>query len=162
MKCDCLNTPIGKLVILAEGGYIKRILFEDEQPNNPCFAGEISQAVPVLQLAKQQLSEYFAGKRKVFSLPLNPKGGAFHKKVWDCMMDKVAYATTASYSQVADMVGNPKASRAVGMANNRNPIPIIIPCHRIVGKGGGLVGFRWGVSIKDWLLEFEKNHNKIV
>jgi len=108
-----------------------------------------------------QLTEYFDGTRKEFTIPLNPKGGPFLQRVWKIMTSsQLPFGTTITYSALANLAGNPRASRAVGMANNRNPIPIIIPCHRVVGKNGTLTGFRGGLSMKEQLLSHEKKHSK--
>lgn len=109
----------------------------------------------VLQMCATQLDEYFAGKRRVFDVPINPSGGPFSKRVWQIMVRDPAFGTTTTYSALAKMAGNGRASRAVGMANNRNPIPIIIPCHRVVGKNGKLTGFRAGLDVKEKLLRHE-------
>ena len=105
--------------------------------------------------AKKQLAEYFEGKRFDFDLELNPKGTDFQKKAWQ-ELQKVPYGQLATYKQVAEKLGNPNASRAVGLANNRNPIPIIVPCHRIVGSDKKLVGFAYGVDVKQQLIDHEK------
>ena len=102
-----------------------------------------------------QLKEYLAGRRQVFELPLKPEGTAFQKKVWNALLT-VPYGETRSYGDIAVQIENPKAFRAVGMANNRNPIPIVIPCHRIIGAGGSLVGHGGGLDIKVKLLELEQ------
>jgi len=146
-----IKTSIGKITIAADGELITGILFDGEQPE------EIrDEATPVLQMAAKQLEEYFCGTRKAFDVPIKLNGGLFHRKVWQTMMERVPYGCTVSYGDIAHMVGNPKAARAVGMANNRNPIPIIIPCHRIIGKNGKLTGFRAGLDIKEKLLTLER------
>ncbi len=104
--------------------------------------------------AATQLMEYFAGKRRTFSLPLAPKGTPFQKEVWQAL-SSIPYGQTRSYADIAAQVGRPKAFRAVGMANNRNPIPIVIPCHRVVGSSGDMVGYAYGTKIKRYLLELE-------
>lgn len=105
--------------------------------------------------ARQQLAEYFAGKRKVFDLELNPKGTDFQKKVWRELV-KIPYGRTISYGELAKRIGNPSASRAVGLANGKNPISIIIPCHRVIGKNGSLTGFGGGIEVKRFLLDHEQ------
>ena len=104
---------------------------------------------------KQELEEYFAGTRQTFDLPLAPKGTAFQQKVWAALRE-IPYGQTRSYGEIAAIVGNPKASRAVGMANNQNPISILIPCHRVIGKDGSLTGYGGGTEKKKWLLELEQ------
>ena len=105
--------------------------------------------------AFRQLSEYLNGKRVAFDLPLNPEGTEFQKKVWTALC-KIPYGETRSYKQIAEAVGNSKASRAVGMANNKNPIMIFIPCHRVIGANGSLVGYAGGLDMKEELLALEK------
>jgi methylated-DNA-[protein]-cysteine S-methyltransferase len=107
------------------------------------------------ELASQQLSEYFSGKRKSFDLPLEPQGTEFQKKVWSALLE-IPYGETRSYKDIAERIGNPKACRAVGGANNKNPIVIIIPCHRVIGAYGGLVGYGLGLPMKQQLLDIEK------
>lgn len=104
--------------------------------------------------AIQQLREYFAGKRKIFSLALGPRGTEFQRAVWS-ELQRIPYGETISYKQLADRIGKPKAVRAVGAANGANPIPIIIPCHRVIGKDGSLTGFGGGLPLKKRLLELE-------
>jgi len=129
---------------------VTAIFFDGEGPQNM----QETQS-PILLMAATQLKEYFDGDRKTFDVPISPAGGPFHKKVWRIMIDEIKYGQVTSYSELAQMAGNPKAARAVGMANNRNPIPIIIPCHRVLGKSGKLTGFRAGLSIKEKLLTLE-------
>lgn len=105
----------------------------------------------------KQLDEYFAGKRKTFDLRLNPKGTPFQKKVWAALCE-IPYGKTASYKEIAQAVGNPDAARAVGMACNKNPIAIVIPCHRVVGSNGALTGYASGLDRKKQLLEFEQSN----
>ena len=107
--------------------------------------------------AKTQLDEYFAGKRKEFDLPLAPKGTEFQIRTWAALRT-IPYGETWSYKQLAQAAGSPKGYRAVGMANNRNPISIIVPCHRVIGSDGSLVGFGGGLDAKRFLLEMEKKH----
>lgn len=104
----------------------------------------------------RQLKTYFAGKQKKFDLELNPMGTDFQKKVWEQLV-KIPYGQTISYGELAKRVGNPKASRAVGMANGKNPISIIIPCHRVIGKNGSLTGFGGGIDVKRFLLDLEQD-----
>lgn len=110
---------------------------------------------PLLQEAATQLSEYFAGNRTAFNIPMSPTGTAFQKKVWQ-VLQTIPYGETWSYKKVAMAIGNPNASRAVGMANNKNPIAIIVPCHRVIGANGKLVGYAGGLDIKSHLLQLEQ------
>ena len=112
-------------------------------------------AAPVLELAARQLAEYFAGERRVFTVPLSPAGTPFQKRVWEAL-PSIPYGETSTYGAVAQRIGNPNACRAVGMANNRNPLPIIIPCHRVVGRDGSLTGYAGGLDRKQFLLDLER------
>ncbi len=103
----------------------------------------------------QQLRQYFAGKRQQFDLPISPQGTPFQERVWQ-ELRKIPYGETASYGMIAQRIGKPKACRAVGMANSKNPMPIIIPCHRIIGKDGSLTGFGGGLPVKKQLLALER------
>jgi methylated-DNA-[protein]-cysteine S-methyltransferase len=109
----------------------------------------------LIKKAAEQLNEYFDGKLKVFDLPLVLHGTDFQVKVWKALQ-KIPYGKTSSYGEIAAIIGNPKASRAVGMANNRNPISIIVPCHRVIGHNGSLTGYAGGLKLKQQLLELEK------
>ena len=110
---------------------------------------------PLLQEAEEQLNEYFAGARREFDLPLVPKGTPFQKAVW-AEMNKIPYGETRTYGQLAAAIGRPKAARAVGAACNRNPIAILQPCHRVVGADSSLTGYAYGVEMKQYLLELER------
>jgi len=109
---------------------------------------------PILQLARRQLDEYFACTRTSFDLPLDAEGTAFERRVWD-LLRAIPYGTTTSYGELARRLGEPKDARAVGAANGKNPIPIIVPCHRVIGANGDLTGFGGGLERKRWLLEHE-------
>ncbi|MDC7126561.1 MAG: methylated-DNA--[protein]-cysteine S-methyltransferase, partial [Spirochaetales bacterium] len=106
--------------------------------------------------AKKQIIEYFEGTRKVFNLKLSPEGTDFQKKVWKALLD-IPYGETRSYQDIAKNIGNPKACRAIGNANNKNPIPLIIPCHRVIGKNGNLVGYGAGIDLKKTFLDIERD-----
>ena len=118
----------------------------------------VTKETPLIKCAAKQLEEYFSKKRKKFDLPLNPEGTEFQLKAWEALQC-IPYGETRTYGEIAAAIGNPKASRAVGMANNKNPIHIIIPCHRVIGANGSLVGYASGLEIKQMLLELE-NTNK--
>ena len=109
---------------------------------------------PVLQAAETQLREYFAGERLAFDLPLAPRGTPFQLQVWQALA-RIPYGSTVSYAQLAQAVGNPEAMRAVGAANGRNPLPIVLPCHRVIGADGSLTGFGGGLPTKQFLLQLE-------
>ncbi len=142
------DTLIGKIYIAEENGFITNISFK-----------KINAEEKETQLIKQtfnELNEYFNGERKFFDLPLAPFGTTFQKKVWE-ELQKIPYGQTVTYKYIAKQTGNEKACRAVGMANNKNPIAIIIPCHRVVGSNGSLTGYAGGIKIKQKLLELEKS-----
>ena len=152
-----IDTSIGKLTLIAKNGFITNIHFADEpvvaDANCPLEDSDMA----VLKECAKQINEYFAGEREIFTVPIKPKGGEFFQRVWEIMTtdERVGFSKTVTYSCLAELAGSPRACRAVGMANNKNPIPIIIPCHRVMGKGGSLTGFRWGLDVKKALLELE-------
>lgn len=144
------ETKIGLIGIAEEDGQITHLFFHGEIAP----AGYSVLETPILRHANEQLQEYFQGKREEFSLPLAPSGTKFMQQVWDALR-KIPYGETRSYKGIATAIGNSKSCRAVGMANNRNPIAIIIPCHRVVGSDGSLVGYAAGLEIKSFLLDHE-------
>ena len=144
-------TLFGNLWIGETGGAVTNVWFrEAEVP-----ASAVRKETELLKTAGRQLREYLDGKRKAFDLPLAPKGTDFHKSVWDALLD-IPYGETRTYGQIAAQIGNPNASRAVGLANNRNPIPVLIPCHRVIGSDGKLVGYAGGLDMKRRLLKIER------
>lgn len=145
------KTPIGNLKLVEMGKKLIEIDFTDEL--------EISTENQFLLDVKRQLEEYFLGRRKVFDVVLNLSGTDFQKTVWKELL-KIPYGETRSYKEIAIAIGNEKAVRAVGNANNKNRIPIIIPCHRVIGSNGKLVGYDGGLLIKENLLNLEKNNIK--
>jgi methylated-DNA-[protein]-cysteine S-methyltransferase len=112
----------------------------------------------VLETAAAQLAEYFAGRRRTFDLPLAPRGTGFQQRVWRAL-SAIPYGETRSYGAIAASIGRPAASRAVGAANGKNPIWIIVPCHRVIGASGHLTGYAGGIAVKRWLLEHERQHH---
>jgi methylated-DNA-[protein]-cysteine S-methyltransferase len=150
---DFYESTLGRLGICEEDGKILQIWFDEREGKDRPSEGEVRET-PVIAEAKRQLEEYFQGSRRQFELPLAPEGTEFQKKVWEALQD-IPYGETRSYKQVAEAVGNGKACRAVGMANNRNPIPIVIPCHRVVGSDQSLVGYGGGLDLKMSLLAME-------
>lgn len=149
MKALLCETPIGLLQIVEDDSAITEIRLADKNlPRN-------TEETPLLLEAKRQLTEYFSGKRKNFDLPLAPKGTPFQQKVW-AALQTIPYGETRSYKQIAEQIGSPKACRAVGLANNKNPIILAIPCHRVIGSDGRLVGYAGGVWIKEKLLALEQ------
>lgn len=145
------RTKIGLVAIEDNGTEITDVNVVSEDQINEMNETEL------LKKAAMQLNEYLEGKRNSFDLPLNPKGTEFQKKVWAALCD-IPYGETRSYKQIAECVGNPKACRAVGMANNKNPIMIFIPCHRVVGSDGSLTGYAGGLDMKEKLLSLEKGN----
>ena len=144
------QTPLGKIVIMENGYAITVVMFGVSLPEQVKV-----RETPLLKQANDQLHEYFIGQRKSFDLPLAPQGTAFQQKVWKALQD-IPYGTVCSYQDIARAIGNAKACRAVGGANNKNPIAIIIPCHRVIGANGSLVGYGGGLEIKRQLLELEQ------
>lgn len=149
-----LDSPIGTLLIAGDGDAIRRIEFpRNGKPGRPEAHWTESTRGPIAQ-AVRQLCEYFAGRRTSFDLPLAPEGTPFQRSVWRRLQD-IPYGETISYGELARRVGNPKASRAVGAANGKNPLPIVIPCHRVIGSNGTLTGFGGGLPTKEALLALE-------
>lgn len=155
MKHYCYyQSPIGRLLLIGAEGALEALHFPNEVQDrviDDSLEYDETPFRPVLE----QLSEYFAGKRQHFSLALAPKGTEFQQRVWQELRN-IPYGQTTSYGEVAARIGNPKAGRAVGMANGKNPLPIIVPCHRVIGKDGSLTGFGGGLEIKQHLLDLEK------
>jgi methylated-DNA-[protein]-cysteine S-methyltransferase len=147
------ETELGLIGIAENGEAITNVFFEKENKANNC----VQQETALLKAAGKQLMEYFIGSRKIFELPLAPEGTDFQKMVWKALLT-IPYGETNSYKEIAEKIGNPKACRAVGMANNKNPISIFIPCHRVIGANGKLVGYAGGLDIKEHLLGLEKTH----
>jgi methylated-DNA-[protein]-cysteine S-methyltransferase len=149
-----LDSPIGTVLIAGDAEAIRRIAFpKNGKPARPEPAWEHSARGPIGE-AVRQLRDYFAGRRTEFDLPLAPEGTPFQRAVWRQLQD-IPYGETISYGELARRVGNPKASRAVGSANGANPIPIMIPCHRVIAAGGKLGGFGGGLRTKQALLDLE-------
>jgi len=147
------DTDIGKISIAENDGFITHVLFGNEKLNDITV-----EETPLIKEAHKQIEEYLKGQRSLFDLPLAPSGTEFQKRVWNALKN-IPYGKTASYKDIAIEAGNEKASRAVGMANNKNPISIIIPCHRVIGKNGKLVGYGGGIEIKEYLLRLEKENS---
>lgn len=139
-------TPIGPLLLSAEDGRLSGVAFAD--------TAEARSSEPVLLEAEAQLHAYFAGELERFELPLAPRGTPFQLSVWDALLD-VPYGSTTSYSALAAAIGRPSACRAVGAANGRNPLAVIVPCHRVIGAGGALTGYGGGLERKHLLLALE-------
>jgi methylated-DNA-[protein]-cysteine S-methyltransferase len=152
------ETSIGKVFIAEDENGITDLDLSEEVSDTSEFVIRETEGIKV---AAKQLTEYLEGKRREFNLTLNPKGTQFQKLVWEALR-KIPYGETRSYKEVAEAVGNPKASRAVGMANHNNPIMCIIPCHRVIGANGSLVGYAGGIKIKEQLLNLEKETERNV
>ena len=147
------DTKIGTICLAQEDEYITNLYFKNEWDLEESEVRE----TPLIKEAKKQLDEYLVGNRKEFDLPLKAKGTEFQQEVWKALQE-IPYGETRYYGEIAEKIGNPKASRAVGLANNRNPISIFIPCHRVIGKNGKLVGYGGGLDIKEHLLNLERKH----
>ena len=150
------QTEIGRISVAEEGGSIRNLYFETDGIPQDIEICETE----IIKEASRQLKEYLAGGLKEFSLPLALVGTEFMRTVWKALCE-VPYGKTASYKDIAVAVGNSKAYRAVGLANNKNPIPIFIPCHRIIGSDGKLTGYRGGLELKRKLLELEGRYGDI-
>ena len=149
MAAISFNSKIGIITIDADETGIKALSLPDK-PKQPDISK--ASALPLLNEAKKQVLEYLEGSRKEFDLLLAPEGSVFQQKVWKALT-LIPYGETRSYGEIAKLIGNPKACRAVGMANNKNPISLIIPCHRVIGSNGSLVGYGWGLELKAELLK---------
>lgn len=153
MTWSTVDSPIGELTVVAEDGALVGLYMTGHRPapDPESFGERVDDALPA---ATAQLAEYFAGERTAFDLPLAPHGTAFQQAVWAALRD-IPYGETRSYGELAAALGRPGASRAVGLANGRNPISIVVPCHRVVGAGGKLTGYAGGMERKSWLLALE-------
>ncbi|RWR01094.1 hypothetical protein ED28_15395 [[Pantoea] beijingensis] len=152
----CMASPVGKLTLLASERGIAAILWENDDPRRVRIPAsiEVADDHPLLGDAEFQLQAYFAGSRRTFSLPLDFVGTDFQRLVWHALLT-IPYGETRSYAQIARQIGRPKAVRAVGAANSKNPISIIAPCHRVIGANGKLTGFAGGLPAKALLLNIE-------
>ncbi|MCF6172680.1 MAG: methylated-DNA--[protein]-cysteine S-methyltransferase [Campylobacteraceae bacterium] len=152
-----INSPIGDIYIATDGQFLRIVTpLSGWNRAKKKFDNVIKKAHPILGLTKLQLDEYFAKKRKNFDIPLLLVGTDFQESVWSALLD-IPYGQTISYSKQADNIGNPKAVRAVGGANGKNFISIIVPCHRVIGKSGKLTGYASGLDIKSYLLNLENS-----
>jgi len=149
------ESPVGELLVVGDSRAIHRISFHNG-PSPQAIDGQWHLGGDLVDQAARQLEEYFSGKRKQFTVPVVPKGTVFQNRAWQALRD-IPYGETRSYGEQARNIGRPAASRAVGAANGRNPIPIMIPCHRVVGANGKLTGYAGGLGIKKFLLELEES-----
>jgi methylated-DNA-[protein]-cysteine S-methyltransferase len=157
---DTIPSPVGELLIAADESGLTTIRFEQSRHGREDAAAwtpaaeATGAAARVLRAAREQLDAYFAGEITTFDLPLGPSGTTFQQRVWSRLRE-IPFGETISYAELAHRVGDPRAVRAVGGANGRNPLPIVVPCHRVIGADGSLTGFGGGIDRKRWLLEHE-------
>lgn len=150
--------PVGPMTLVEEDGRLTMAEFgarTDDADNDHADHAWTREESPILRRAWEQLREYFTGRRRDFDVPLAPRGTEFQRMVWEALR-AIPYGETRSYGQIAAAVGRPRACRAVGLANNRNPIAIIVPCHRVIGADGSLTGYAAGLPIKAGLLDLER------
>jgi methylated-DNA-[protein]-cysteine S-methyltransferase len=150
MNCQYLESPIGTLRLVSDGARLRKIEFEGQHSRDD--SREAGDAV--LAACASQLDEYFCAGRRHFELPLAAQGTPFQQSVWQALAN-IPYGELRSYRDIAGAIGNPAAVRAVGAANGRNPLPIVVPCHRVIGSNGTLTGFAGGLQAKQFLLELE-------
>jgi methylated-DNA-[protein]-cysteine S-methyltransferase len=151
MNFQYLDTPIGTLRLLAENAQLVNIEFAGQYGARSAVENNDT----VLAACAAQLTDYFAGKRRHFDLPLAPQGSPFQLSVWAALAN-IPFGQVRSYRDIAQSIGNPAAVRAVGAANGRNPLPIVVPCHRVIGSNGALTGFAGGLEVKRFLLDLER------
>ena len=158
-----VETAIGPMTVVAEAEMIVGIYMDDQRhlPPNEKFGHPDTGDSVVLKEAERQLGEYFAGDRTGFDLPLAPAGTPFQRRVWETLCE-IPYGGTISYGELARRIGQPTASRAVGLANGKNPISIVVPCHRVIGSSGKLVGYGGGLARKQTLLELEQGRDRLL
>lgn len=152
------ESPIGKLLIVTGGLGLAEVSFVDSLERSP---GVSEGGAPFSEECRRQLDEYFAGRRYTFDLRLDLKGTEFQLSVWQALLT-IPYGVTRSYGEMAAQIGKPKASRAVGGANHRNPVSIVVPCHRVVGSDGGLTGYGGGLWRKEWLIAHERKMSLMI
>ena len=151
--CRRIDSPIGPLMLAADDSGLRHIEFRDN--SHPADRRDWhGGSNDILQATEAQLGEYFAGQRQAFELPLAPQGTPFQLQVWE-VLARIPFGATISYAQLAQRIGNPAGTRAVGAANGRNPLPIVLPCHRVIGADSAMTGFGGGVPVKEFLLRLE-------
>lgn len=156
-----VESPIGNLKLVASAQGLVAILWEEDRPRRVRLDDLIEDLQqPILKQTEAELKEYFAGERREFTVPLNMGGTPFQKQVWEALL-AIPYGETRTYGQLASQLGNPKATRAVGAANGRNPVAIIAPCHRVIGFSGKLTGFAGGLEAKAHLLNLEGRDDRL-
>lgn len=150
-----VNTPLGKLCLISNNEALLQVMWEEQWKDQGCKDIDSSQRPKVLELAVREVNAYFQNKLKKFSTPLDPSGTVFQRQVWGILQTTIPYGQVMTYSEQARCLGSVDKRRAVGLANGRNPLPIFIPCHRVIGKSGKLVGFSGRLERKAWLLDWE-------
>jgi methylated-DNA-[protein]-cysteine S-methyltransferase len=157
-----IDSPVGKLKLVASDKGLVAVLWEDDEPSRVRLGEMVAdERHSILLDAERQLEEYFAGNRKTFSVALDMRGTSFQRNVWEALL-AIPFGETRSYGQLAKQLGNSKAMRAVGAANGRNPISIIVPCHRVIGSSGKLTGFAGGLETKARLLGLENTSQALL
>ena len=150
-----IQSPVGELKLIASNRGLAAILWENDHPDrvrlDPLLIDHGNRHIAE---AEKQISEYFLGHRQIFEIQMDPQGTEFQKQVWDALL-KIPYGQTRTYGQIAQQINRPKAARAVGAANGKNPLSIVAPCHRVIGASGSLTGFAGGLKTKQFLLELE-------
>jgi methylated-DNA-[protein]-cysteine S-methyltransferase len=155
--CKTIPSPVGKLKIVASERALIAVLWENDDPGRVRLGELVETSThPILVETERQLTEYFAGKRRSFSVPLDLRGTPFQRNVWEALL-AIPFGETRTYGELAERLGNPQASRAVGAANGKNPVSIIVPCRRVIGATGKLTGFAGGLEAKARLLSLEQN-----
>ncbi|MEO1060003.1 MAG: methylated-DNA--[protein]-cysteine S-methyltransferase [Actinomycetota bacterium] len=155
-------SPVGELRLVASDVGLRAVLWPDEDDDRVSFDDDlVPHDHPILDAAAQQLGEYFAGERTEFDLPLDPHGTEFQVAAWKALAE-IPYGETATYGEQAERIGRPTAVRAVGAANGRNPLSIVLPCHRVVGADGSLTGFAGGLDAKRTLLDLERGVARLI
>lgn len=150
---SCMPSPIGRLLLVGRKGVLSGLYVADHE-RCPSVAGGAVEDDDAFEDARAQLADYFAGSRRTFDLQVELHGSPFQRRVWQALLD-VPYGQTASYGEIARRLDVPTAARAVGTANGRNPVSIVVPCHRVIGASGTLTGYGWGTDRKAWLLDHE-------
>jgi methylated-DNA-[protein]-cysteine S-methyltransferase len=157
-----VNSPVGVLKLVASEKGLVAILWENDDPRRVRLGDLVEEPHhPLLVRTEKELREYFAGKRQTFSIPLEMRGTRFQRQVWEFLLG-IPFGETCTYGDIAKRLGNPAASRAVGGANRRNPISIVVPCHRVVGAAGNLTGFAGGLEAKTYLLKLETTNDEMM
>ena len=153
LRYDTFKTPVGRLTVAGDDDGLRYVLFENSK-YGAADRDEWTRDAGALREARRQLLQYFAGERRQFELPLRPAGTPFQLTVWRAL-EEIPFGATSTYGELARRIGAPRAVRAVGAANGRNPLPIVVPCHRVIGSDGRLTGFGGGLPVKQFLLVHE-------